>query len=161
MLSDPKHWDHILSFIQSGDVPHRIVLTDVDIHTMYVVDDHEDGDVSVDVVTTHSQASSKLRASGELPAPAATSNSGEKVRELSVSNLKQHLLAQALVHHKHVMHMPHDLLDPNPTNTADIIMMASRTYSTKYTWYVEYEVTGSPEQMTKYTGEVIQIPAVP
>ena len=28
----------------------------------------------------------KLRASGELPAPSATSNSGEKVRELSVSN---------------------------------------------------------------------------
>jgi hypothetical protein len=28
----------------------------------------------------------KLRASGELSAPSATSNSGEKVRELSVSN---------------------------------------------------------------------------
>jgi hypothetical protein len=28
----------------------------------------------------------KLRASGELHAPSATSNSGEKVRELSVSN---------------------------------------------------------------------------
>ncbi len=23
MLSDPKHWDHILSFMQPGDVPHR------------------------------------------------------------------------------------------------------------------------------------------
>ncbi len=108
------------------------------------------------MVTTRSQADSKMRASGELPAPSATSNSGEKVRELSVSNrvgsmiddmlsgeqqaasskpmlqdykkfkhgqevpqeaeiqyLKQHLLSQALVHHKHVMHMPHDLLDPN------------------------------------------------
>ncbi len=39
----------------------------------------------VDVVTTRSQAASKLRASGELPAPSTNSNSGE-VRELSVSN---------------------------------------------------------------------------
>ncbi len=53
---------------------------------MHAADDHEDGDVPVDVVTTLSQAASKLRASGELPAPSATSNSGEKVRELSVSN---------------------------------------------------------------------------
>ena len=171
---------------------------------MHAVDGHEDGDVSVDVVTTRSQTVSKLHTSGELSAPAATSNSGEKVRELSVSNrvgsmiddmlgdeqqvanskpmlqdykkfkhgkevpqeaeiqyLKQHLLAQALVHHKHVMHMPHDLLDPNPTNTADFHMMTSRVYSTKNTWYVEYEVTGSQEQMTKYGGEVIQIPDVP
>ena len=154
-----------------------------------MADDHEDGDVPVDVVTTRSQAASKFRTSGELSAPSATSNSGEKVQELSVSNrvgsmiddmlggeqqtassipmlqdykkfkhgkevpqeaeiqyLKQHLLAQALVHHKHVMHMPHDLLDPNPTNTVDFIMMESRAYSTKNTWYVEYEVTGPQEQ---------------
>jgi hypothetical protein len=39
-------------------------------------------------------------------------------------------------------------------------MMASRAYSTKNTWYVEYEVTGPPEQKEKYAGEVIQIPAV-
>ncbi len=58
------------------------------------------------------------------------------------------------------MHMPHDLLDPNPTNTVDFIMMASRAYSTKNTWYVEYEVTGPPEQKEKYAGEVTQIPAV-
>jgi hypothetical protein len=44
------------------------------------------------------------------------------------------------------MHMSHDLLDPDPTNTVDFIMMASRTYSIKNTWYVEYEVTGLPEQ---------------
>ena len=86
MLSDPKHWGHILPFIQSGDVPHRIALTDADIHPMHTADDHEDGDVPVDVVTTHSQTVSKLPASGDLPAPSATSNSGEKVRELSVSN---------------------------------------------------------------------------
>ena len=86
MLSNPKHWDHILSFMQSEDVPHRIALTDVDIHTMHAADDHEDGDVSVDAVTTRSQTVSKLRVSEELTAPAVTSNSGEKVRELSVSN---------------------------------------------------------------------------
>jgi hypothetical protein len=39
-------------------------------------------------------------------------------------------------------------------------MMASRAYSTKNTWYVEYEVTGPPDQKEKYAGEVIQIPAV-
>jgi hypothetical protein len=39
-------------------------------------------------------------------------------------------------------------------------MIPSRGYSTKNTWYVEYEVTGSPEQKKKYTGEVIQIPDV-
>jgi hypothetical protein len=39
-------------------------------------------------------------------------------------------------------------------------MMASRAYSTKNTWYVEYEVTGPPEQKEKYAGEVTQIPAV-
>jgi hypothetical protein len=81
----PRYRD-LLPFMQPGDVPHRIVLTDADIRAMHAADDHEDGDVPVDVVTTLSQAASKLRASGELPAPSATSNSGEKVRELSVSN---------------------------------------------------------------------------
>jgi hypothetical protein len=56
--------------------------------------------------------------------------------------------------------MPHDLLDPNPTNTVDFIMMTSRAYSTNNTWYVEYEVTGPSEQKEKYTDEVIQIPTV-
>jgi hypothetical protein len=53
---------------------------------MYADDGHEDGDVSIDVVTTLSQTASKLRTSGELPAPSSTSNSGEKVQELSVLN---------------------------------------------------------------------------
>jgi hypothetical protein len=53
---------------------------------MHVADDHEDSDVSAVVVTTHSQADSKMRASGELTGPSSTSNSWEKVRELSVSN---------------------------------------------------------------------------
>ncbi len=79
MLSDPKHWDHILPFIQSEDVPHRITLADVVIRSMHAADGHEDGDLPVDVVTTRSQTASKLRASGELPATAATCNSGEKV----------------------------------------------------------------------------------
>jgi hypothetical protein len=99
------------------------------------------------------QAASKLRASGELPALPHSSKSGEKVRELSVSNMIDDMLGgptqptspkvmlqdytkfkhgkesatahgklrlntsnsiccpQALVHHKHVMHMPHDFLD--------------------------------------------------
>ncbi len=72
-------------------------------------------------------------------------------QEAEIQYLKQHLLAQALVHHKHVMYMTHDLLDPDPTNTVDFIMMSSRTYSTKNTWYVEYEVTGPPEQKEKST----------
>ena len=46
---------------------------------MHPADGYEDGDVPVDVVTTRSQAASKLRSSGELSAPSATSNSGEKV----------------------------------------------------------------------------------
>ncbi len=79
MLSDPKHWDHILPFMQPGDVPHRIALTDEDIRAMYASDGHEDGDVTIDVVTTCSQSASKLCVSGELPAPSATSNSGEKL----------------------------------------------------------------------------------
>ncbi len=58
------------------------------------------------------------------------------------------------------MYMTHDLLDPNPANTTDFIMMVSRAYSTKNTWYVEYKVTGPPEQKKKYTDEVIQIPTV-
>ena len=53
---------------------------------MYADDGHEDGDVSIDVVTTLSQTASKLSTSGELPAPSSTSNSGEKVQELSVLN---------------------------------------------------------------------------
>jgi len=59
----------------------------------------------------------------------------EVPREAEIQYLKQHLLTQALVYHthKHVKRMPHDLLDPNPTNTADFIMMASRAYSTQNT----------------------------
>ena len=68
----------------------------------------------------------------------------EVTSEDEIQYLKQHHLSQTLVDHKHVMHMTHDLLDPNPTNTVDFIMMPSRAYSTKNTWYVEYEVTGSP-----------------
>jgi hypothetical protein len=49
---------------------------------MHAADGHEDGDVPINVFTTRSQAASKLRASGKLPAPSATSNSGDKVREL-------------------------------------------------------------------------------
>jgi len=185
-----------------GDVPHQIALTDADIHAMHAADGHEDGDVPVVVVTTRSKEASKLLASGELPVLPDTSNSGVKVRELSVSNmtddmvggpkqptrpqlmlqdykkfkhgkevpegaqiqyLKQHLLAQALVHHTHhthVMHMPHDLLDPNPANTIDFIMMTACAYSTKNTWYIEHEVIGSPEQKKQCEGEVIQIPSV-
>jgi hypothetical protein len=86
MLSDPKHWDHILPFMQSGDVPHRIALTDTDIRAIHTADGHEDGDVSIDVVTAHSQVASKLRVSGDLSDPSSTSISGEKVQELSVSN---------------------------------------------------------------------------
>ena len=60
----------------------------------------------------------------------------ELSQEAENQYLKQHLLAQALVHHKHVMHMPHNLLDPNSANTIDFIMMAARSvtrsYSTKY-----------------------------
>ena len=52
---------------------------------MHAVDGHGDGDVPVDVVTTSSKAASKWLASGKLPAHPATSNAGEKVRELSVS----------------------------------------------------------------------------
>ena len=81
-------------------------------------------------------------------------------QEAEIQYLKQHLLTQTLVHHKHMMDMSHDLFDPNPTNTVDFIMMTSRSYSTKNTWYVEYEVTGSPEQKEKYSDEVIQIPVV-
>ena len=81
----------------------------------------------------------------------------EVPQEAEIQYLKQHLLAQALLHHKHVMHMSHELLDPNPTNTVAFIMMASRAYSTKNTCYIEYEVTGPPEQKEKYGGEVIQI----
>jgi hypothetical protein len=65
--------------MQPGDVPHRVTLTDTDIHTIHVVDGHEDGDVTIDVVTTRSQTDSKLLTSGDLSSPSVTSNSGEKV----------------------------------------------------------------------------------
>ncbi len=68
---------------------------------MHAADGHEDGDVSVHVVTTRSQAASNLRSSGELPAPSTTSNSGEEgariVRELSVSNRVGSMIDDMLV----------------------------------------------------------------
>ena len=59
-------------------------------------------------------------------------NGKEVTQEDEIQYLKRHLLTQALVQHKHVMHMPHSLprSDPNPTNTTDFIMMAARAYST-------------------------------
>jgi hypothetical protein len=62
----------------------------------------------------------------------------EVPQEAEIQYVKQHLLSQALVHHKHVMHMPHDLLDPNPTNTVDFIMITSRATSVQYYEYVVY-----------------------
>ena len=35
--------------------------------------------------------------------------------------------------------MSHDLLDPNPTNTTDFIMMTVHTVGTENNWYIEYE----------------------
>jgi hypothetical protein len=81
----------------------------------------------------------------------------EVSQETEIQDVEQHLVSQVLVYHKHVMHMSHDLLDPNPTKTVDFIMMSSRVYSTKNTWYVEYEVTGSPEQKEVTTLAVIDI----
>jgi hypothetical protein len=36
--------------MQPGDAPHKIDLTDADIHAMHAADGHEDGDVPVVVV---------------------------------------------------------------------------------------------------------------
>ena len=47
----------------------------------------------------------------------------EVPQEAEIQYLKPHLLAQALVHHKHVMHMPHDLLDPNPNYFACVLLL--------------------------------------
>jgi hypothetical protein len=58
--------------------------------------------------------------------------------------------AKILVHHKHVMcvmNMSHDLLDPNPANTIDFIMMTDRAYSTKNTWYIEKEKNPCPREL--------------
>ncbi len=63
MLSDPKHWDHILPFMQPGDVLRRIALTDGDIRAEHAADGHDDSEVPVDVVTTRSQTASELLAS--------------------------------------------------------------------------------------------------
>jgi hypothetical protein len=38
-------------------------------------------------------------------------------QEAEIEYLKEHRLTQPLVHHKHVILMPHDLLDPNPIRT--------------------------------------------
>ena len=70
--------NHILPFLESGDVPGVIVLTDI--HVMYVADGHVDDDV------TRSKTDSNFLASEKLPAHPATSNTGEKVSELSVSD---------------------------------------------------------------------------
>jgi len=67
------------------------------------------------------------------------------------SSLSPKLMLQD-VHEEHVMHMPHDLSDPNPTNSTDFIMMAARAYSTNDTWYIEYEVIGPPEQKGNHAG---------
>ncbi len=56
MLSDPKHWDHILPFMQPGDVPHRIALADADIGAMLAADGHDDG--SSDMLGGEQQAAS-------------------------------------------------------------------------------------------------------
>ena len=48
--------------MQPGEVPNCIALTDADIRAMHAADGHENGDVPVDVITTRSQAASKMRA---------------------------------------------------------------------------------------------------
>jgi hypothetical protein len=37
MLSDPKHWDHILPLMQPWDVSHKIALTDANIRAMLLM----------------------------------------------------------------------------------------------------------------------------
>jgi hypothetical protein len=50
---------------------------------------------------------------------------GKVPHEAEIQYLKQHLLAKAVVHHEHCMHMPHDLFDPNPTDSIQILQTSS------------------------------------
>ena len=79
-LSDPRHFDHILPFLQPADIPHKIDLTAADICDMHAADG--------DVIDMPSRKSTRFRvtASGEpiLLAPdARASDSGENSGEIN------------------------------------------------------------------------------
>jgi hypothetical protein len=117
-----------------------VLLSDTDIRTMHNADGSEDGDVPVAVVTREWSVSNRVGSSmiddilGDEEQVASSrpmlqdykkfKHGKEVPQEAEIQYLKQHLLSDChkiFVHHKHVMHMTHDLLNPNPTNTVEFI----------------------------------------
>ena len=57
--------------------------------------------------------------------------------------LKPSMVGQILVHHKHVLTLPSSFLNEPNDAFGEVKMMASKTYSIKEFWYVDYEVVYS------------------
>ena len=77
-LSDPKHFDHILPFLQPADVHHSIPLSSADIIRMHAHDDAELG-ARPDVGDVEEQSEAQTHRRGR-----AIANSGEKTPQVQV-----------------------------------------------------------------------------
>ena len=85
-LSDPRHFDTILSFLQSGDVGHKIDLTVEDIQKMHATDNRHDSSSTMSLHTRSQRPISHPTSSGELASNLApSSDSEEKVLLIQTS----------------------------------------------------------------------------
>ena len=203
-MSDPKHFDTILPFLQPLDVPHRIDLTIADIEAMHTVAGqdvdflHPTSNVhtrsrgpldvahSLSLVSDPSPSDSgeNSRDSGEIQAESLNTNAETRVSdspldmELTLQDhrrfkhakdvppdaviqfLKPSMLGQILVHHQHVLTLPSSFLNEPNDAFGEVKMMASKAYSIKQFWYVDYEVVIPDAKRLQYQGRVWQVPII-
>jgi hypothetical protein len=82
-LSDPRHFDTILPFLQPGDVGHKIDLTVEDIQNMHAADNRHDSPTTLPMQTRSQRLISKPTTSGEIASNLTpSSDSGENIRRL-------------------------------------------------------------------------------
>jgi hypothetical protein len=93
-LSDPRHFDTILPFLQPGDVGHKIDLTVEDIQKMHTSDNRDDSSSTTPLHTRSQRPTSHSTSSGEIASTLApSSDSGENMRRpvQGEQNVRQNL----------------------------------------------------------------------
>ncbi len=184
-MSDPKHFDTILPFLQPTDVPHKIDRTVVDIAKMY-----KDAGQDIDFLHTTSTIQTRSRApalnADQIPSLSYSTDSGEHSAnsgEIAVESLDMGVevnndppldTAPTLQDHrrfKDAKDVPPDatiqFLKPSMLGKilvyhrhGEVKMIAAKAYSIKNFWYVDYEVVAPDEKRLHYQGRIWQVPVM-
>ena len=113
-LSDPRHFDTILPFLQPGDVGHKIDLTVEDIQNMHAADNRHNSPTTLPMQTRSQRLISQPTTSGEIASNLTpSSDSGENIRRLDQGeqDIRQNLESSNMT--DRIANMVDDLLKAN------------------------------------------------